>query len=110
EFLRNFPVFPAWLEQRMTAVRRQLLFEPEGEALAPLLSSVAIQCHLNDYAWTLDAIERQLVERLAWVIERLTPAEVMSVACYRRLSEIPGAEVLLERGWTGPIEAVLKEQ
>jgi 2-polyprenyl-3-methyl-5-hydroxy-6-metoxy-1,4-benzoquinol methylase len=110
EFLRNFPLFPAWLERRMTAVRRQLLFEPEGEVLAPLLSNLAIQCHLNDYAWVLDAIERQLVERLAGRIERLTPAEVMALACYRRLSEVPGAETLLERGWTGPVESVLEEQ
>lgn len=110
EYLQHFPLFPAWLEQRMTAVRRQLLFEPEGEGRALLLSRLAIQGHLNEFAWTEDAIERQLADRLAKRLEHLTPAEVMAVACYRPLSEIPGAEALLERGWTGPVDAVLQEQ
>ena len=110
EYLQHFPLFPAWLEQRMTAVRRQLLFEPEGEGRALLLSRLAIQCHLNEFAWAENAIERQLADRMATRIDRLTSAEVMALACYRPLSEIPGADGLLQHGWSGPVEAVLQEQ
>lgn len=110
EYLQHFPLFPAWLEQRMTAARRELLFEPEGEGRALLLSRLAIQCHLNEFAWAEDAIERQLADRMAGRLATLTPAQVMALACYRPLSEIPGAEALLKRGWSGPVADVLQEQ
>ena len=110
QVLVSVPIYPQWLEGRLTGLRRRLLFGDGVEALGPLLPNLAIQCHLNEYAWALDAIERQLVERMAGRIERLTPAEVMAVACYRPLSGIPGADVLLARSWTDPERAVLEEQ
>lgn len=110
EYLQHFPLFPAWLEQRMTSVRRELLYEPEGEGKALLLSRLAIQGHLNEFAWAENAIERQLADRMASRLALLTPAEVMALACYRPLSEIAGSEDLLDRGWTGPVQDVLQEQ
>lgn len=110
EYLQYFPLFPAWLEHRMTAVRRELLYEPEGEGRALLLSRLAIQCHLNEFAWAETSIERQLADRMAKRLDLLTPVEVMALACYRPLSDLPGAEALLKRSWTGPVLDVLQEQ
>lgn len=110
ELLLNFPIFPAWLEARMTTLRRMLLFAPAREIMAPLLGRLAIQCHLNEYAWAEDAAETLLVARLAESLDDLTPDQVMTLACYRPLAELPGADALLSKGWTGPVADVLREQ
>jgi 2-polyprenyl-3-methyl-5-hydroxy-6-metoxy-1,4-benzoquinol methylase len=110
ELLKTVPAFPYWLEGRLTALRRRLLLGNEVAALTPLLPALAIQCFLNEYAWAQDPIERQLVERLARRVDRLTPEEAMTLACYRPLSDVPGGEALLERGWTGGVAEVLQEQ
>ncbi|MBL8770044.1 MAG: class I SAM-dependent methyltransferase [Phenylobacterium sp.] len=110
EVLTSTPAYPYWLEGRLTTIRRRLLFGNEVEALKPILPALAIQCFLNEYCWAQDAIERQLVDRLAARIDRLTPDEVMILGCYRALSDVPGAEALLERGWTGGVADVLREQ
>ena len=109
ELLRGFPVFPAWLERRMTALRRRYLFG-DSEGGARLLADLAIQCHLNEYAWAEDATEALLVDRFIDSLADLTPDQVMALACYRPLARIPGADALLAKGWTGPVEAVLREQ
>jgi SAM-dependent methyltransferase len=108
--LRSTPVYPYWLEGRLTTIRRRLLIGNDVEALKPILPALALQCFLNEYVWAEDAIERRLVQRLADRIERLEPDEVMTLACYRPLARIPGAEALLARGWSGPVAEVLQEQ
>ena len=110
ELLQSSPIFPVWLERMMTAARRSLLFSAPEKALAPLKSWIAIQCHLNEHAWAEDATETRLVEVLAASLDDLTPDQVMSLACYRPLAQLPGADALLNKGWTGPVQAVLREQ
>ena len=110
EVLKATPAYPYWFEGRLTALRRRLLLGAGVEALKPILPALAIQCFLNEYAWAEDAIERQLVERMATRVDRLGPDEAMVLACYRPLSAIPGAEALLDRGWTGGVAEVLGEQ
>ena len=110
ELLQSSPVFPVWLERMMTAARRSLLFSAPEEALAALKSWIAIQCHLNEHAWAEDAAETRMVEVLAASLNDLTPDQVMSLACYRPLAQLPGADALLTKGWTGPVQAVLREQ
>ncbi|MBL8555167.1 MAG: class I SAM-dependent methyltransferase [Phenylobacterium sp.] len=110
EVLRAVPVFPYWLEGRLTAIRRRLLLGNHVEALRPLLPALAIQCFLNEYCWAEDAIERHLVARLAARVADLTPDDAMILACYRPLADVPGAEALLARGWSGGVADVLREQ
>lgn len=110
ELLQSAPIFPVWLERMMTAMRRVLLFAAPNDGLAPLKANLAIQCHLNEHAWAEDATETQLIDILAASLADLTPDQVISLACYRPLARLPGADALLEKGWTGPVLAVLKEQ
>ena len=59
EVLQGFPVFPVWFERTMTATRRQFLFKNYQGLTSRTLSHLAIQCHLNEYAWTEDAEETE---------------------------------------------------
>ncbi len=110
ELLRSFSVFPVWLERAMTHRRLALLFSNPRPVLEPLAAALAIQCHLNEYAWNEDPAETERVDSLAANLETLTPFEVMVLACYRPLGRLEGAEVLLTRGWDGPVRQVLDEQ
>ena len=110
ELLRSFPIFPVWLERAMTRRRLALLFANPIEALSPLAASLAIQCHLNEYAWREDPVETERVDRMAANLANLSPHEVMVLACYRPLASLPGADALLTRGWDGPVREVLHEQ
>lgn len=111
ELLVSVPIYPLWLERRLTGLRRRFLLRGGGgEATAPLLGRLAIQCHLNEYAWAVDAEESALVETLAAKLATLGPAEAMTLACYVPLSRVPGSADLVRKGWTGPVQAVLQEQ
>jgi 2-polyprenyl-3-methyl-5-hydroxy-6-metoxy-1,4-benzoquinol methylase len=108
--LQSFPVFPVWLEISMTRRRLALLFmEPRNE-LAPLVAALAIQCHLNEYAWNEDPAETERVEALAARLTELTPYEVMLLACYRPLAQLPGIDALLSRDGGDLVRRVLHEQ
>jgi ubiquinone/menaquinone biosynthesis C-methylase UbiE len=110
EALRTFPVMPVWFEQRMTDVRRRLLYSSATPGIGPLLAAVAIQCQLNEYAWAEDPGETEFLARLVAAPDDLTPEQAMALACYRPLAEPALADVLLAKGWTGPVEDVLREQ
>lgn len=110
EVLRSVPVGPVWFEQRMTGLRRKLLFSPATPGAGPLLAAVAIQCQLNEYAWAEEPGEAEFVSHLIDQGGRLTPEQVMAVACYRPLASLAIADDLLAKGWSGPVEEVLREQ
>jgi 2-polyprenyl-3-methyl-5-hydroxy-6-metoxy-1,4-benzoquinol methylase len=110
ELLRTFAIFPDWLERSITRRRLALLFSQARDELAPLAASLAIQCHLNEYAWNEDPEETRRVEALTANLATLSPYEVMVLACYRPLSRLAGADALLARGWDGPVREVLHEQ
>ena len=110
ELLVCLPVFPVWLERTMTRIRRRLLFGAPTDELAHLAAAVAIQCHLNEYAWAEDGQETERVEALAARLADLGPDQVVALASYRALAPIPGADALLTRGWSGPVAEVLQEQ
>jgi 2-polyprenyl-3-methyl-5-hydroxy-6-metoxy-1,4-benzoquinol methylase len=108
--LQSFPIFPVWLERAMTRTRLALLFmEPRNE-LAPLVAALAIQCHLNEYAWNEDPPETERVEALAANLANLTPYQVMLLACYRPLARLPGVDALLTRDGGDLVRRVLQEQ
>ncbi len=108
--LRNTAALPQWLEGRLTTLRRRLLIGSAVEALSGILPALASRCLMDGYAWREDNIERQLVERLARRIGKLTPDEAMTLACYRPLRDVPGAETLADRDWSGAVAQVLAEQ
>ena len=110
EFLKSSLVFPDWFELSMTQRRLALLFTQPREELAPFAACLAIQCHLNEYAWNEDPPETERVESLAANLANLSAYEVMVLACYRPLAGLPGADALLDRGWEGPVREVLQEQ
>jgi len=110
ELLVTTLIYPAWLERKMTALRRTFLLEGCVEAAWPLLARLAIQCHLNEYAWAVDVVEQVWVDALLGQVERLTPAQAMALGCYVPLGRLPDADVLLAKGWTGPAASVLEEQ
>jgi 2-polyprenyl-3-methyl-5-hydroxy-6-metoxy-1,4-benzoquinol methylase len=110
EVLQGFPVFPVWFERAMTTTRRQFLFKDYQGRTSRTLSHLAIQCHLNEYAWIEDAEETAAVDRMAANLSGLTSDQVMQVACYRPLASLPGSDALLQKGWVGPVTDVLREQ
>ena len=110
EVLQGFPVFPVWFERAMTTTRRQFLFKDYQGRTSRALSHIAIQCHLNEYAWTEDSEETARVDQWAAQLTQLTPDQVMAVACYRPLASLPGSDSLLQKGWVGPVTDVLREQ
>lgn len=110
EVLQAFPIGPAWFEHRMTALRRRLLFSPAMPGAATLLQALAIQCHLNEYAWAETPEEAECVAGLLEGRGEATPEQVMAIGCYRPLADAPQADAWLTRGWSGPVRAVLQEQ
>lgn len=109
ELLVSEPIFPIWLERRLTALRRGFLLGGCEPAAEPLLARLAIQCQLNDFAWFAESDEAAEVARRAERIGDLSATEAMALACYRPLGHISGADTLLTRGWPGPVQAVLLE-
>ncbi len=110
ELLVTTPIYPGWLERKMTALRRTFLLEGCPEAASPLLARLAIQCHLNEYAWAVDGVEQVWVDAFLGRVEALTPAQAMALGCYVPLGRLPQADALLAKGWTGPAASVLEEQ
>jgi SAM-dependent methyltransferase len=110
EFLLAAPIYPTWLEGKMTALRRGLLLDGVDETTRPLLGRLAIQCHLNEYVWAADAEEQAKVAELAARSPRLGADELLLLAAYRPLAELPGVDALMARPWAGPVQAVLQEQ
>ena len=101
ELLLNFPIFPVWLERTMTRVRYRLLLDAPSPATTRLAACVAIQCHLNEYAWAEHPIETALVDDLAADLSILTPDQAVALASYRPLARLPGADALLTQGMAG---------
>lgn len=110
ELLVSLPVFPYTMEARLTPLRRRLLLEGAPPELKRFLPVLAIQCFLNEYAWASDAAEQAEVARRAADLTALSDDEVMALACYRPLCDVPGVETLAARGWTGRLAMVLDEQ
>lgn len=110
ELLVTLPAYPYWLEERLTALRRRLLLDGVPPALKRFAPVLAIQCFLNEYAWAADPVELEAVARMAADLPSLDDDQVMMLACYRPLCDVPGADSLTQRGWTGRAAVVLEDQ
>jgi 2-polyprenyl-3-methyl-5-hydroxy-6-metoxy-1,4-benzoquinol methylase len=109
ELLQHFPIFGPSMERRLAWARRELLLHPR-EGTETLLAALAIQGHLNEYAWAVDGVEQFFVDGLVRRIGELSAVEAITLGSYVPLASVPGADALLDRGWTGPVQEVLREQ
>jgi SAM-dependent methyltransferase len=113
ELLVSAPIADPELERRLAGLRRALLFATgDLSALTPVRVRLATQCHLNEYAWNLDAAEAEVVDRLAKDVAggRARADEILNLASYRSLGGVAGAESLPDRAWEPAIRALLDEQ
>jgi 2-polyprenyl-3-methyl-5-hydroxy-6-metoxy-1,4-benzoquinol methylase len=131
------PVRDLNLERYLTSVRRSLadLGPPplpslasaggegalpavrENDALLHLCCALARQCFINEYVFAATAGEVEkaaaLRDGLAGALDEgrtLLPSQVAIVAAYFPLSDLPGAERLLETTWLACLQAVLTQQ
>jgi len=104
------------LEAMLTAMRRQLLAQPENRDLV-FTAALAQQCFINEYVFAEEPDERDKAEVLARGIEKalaendVVPAiALLTVACYRPLHTLEGADKLLHKALPDPLEPVLQQQ
>ncbi len=114
--LTSAPIPDAELETLLTAMRRQLLEQPENRDLH-FAAALAQYCFLTGYAFAESAEERDKVALLAVEIERAVTADdpvpaqsLLALACYRPLAGLGVADRLLRRGWPQPLEPLLRQQ
>jgi Flp pilus assembly protein TadD/SAM-dependent methyltransferase len=110
------PNCDAELERMLTALRRQLLRQPENRDLV-FAAALAQQCFINEYVFAEEPGERDKAEMLARGIEQalaeddvVPAAALLAVACYRPLHTLKGAERLLDKALPDPLEPVLQQQ
>jgi SAM-dependent methyltransferase len=101
--LRSGPIGGEALERRLTAVRSELLFAPDDEALRPLRANLALQGFINEYAWTVTSREAAELEGL----RRASPTadNLLRLAGYACLAERPVAD-----HGSDELRAVLRQQ
>lgn len=96
--LRLQPLRDAKRERHMTSVRRRCLLG--GGAPIPLLTHLALQCFLNEYAWFESEAETAAVAALWDEASRgaLGAQQLLLLACYRSLGDLPNAAALPRHG------------
>ncbi len=112
------PVCDLDLERLLTACRQALLCGlAETESRIALAASLARQCFINEYVFAETAAERDAVATEAvWHQAALaagTPLpslRLATLACYRPLHTIPGAERLTDAGLPAPLAALVEQQ
>lgn len=102
------PIRDEVLERRLTEVRRALMLGAPSETTAPLQARLALQGYINEYVWAVTPEEDQAVAALA-AAER-TPANLLRIAAYRPLGELPDAAALLEGDHPADLAAVIRQQ
>lgn len=90
------------LEQRLTALRRNLL--AGGDAPLAFAAALARQCFLNEYVWACNEDEMATTRALANNPDA-TPLQLAIAGMYA-----PLPATLLERSWPPEIEALLTQQ
>jgi SAM-dependent methyltransferase len=104
------------LEAMLTAMRRQLLAQPQNRDLV-FTAALAQQCFINEYVFAEEPEERGKAEALARGIEKtlaeddVVPAiALLAVACYIPIHTLQGAHKLLDKALPDPLEPVLRQQ
>lgn len=103
--LASGPIRDAALEGELTALRRSLL--DGAEASLELRAGLAMQAFITEYAWNETPEERAKVEGLQ---QAGTPEALMTLAAYRPLGELPGADGWLAATLPEPAQRVVRQQ
>lgn len=98
------------LEERLVALRRGILLHGASPTALPFVARLAVQCHLNEYAWAIDDIEYTAAQALAARLPSLSPVELATLASYRSLGSLPEPQALLDAEWPPDIDMVIREQ
>jgi Flp pilus assembly protein TadD/SAM-dependent methyltransferase len=120
--LRSAPVCDPEVERLLTGCRATLLDEvsrdpPADEMAGPLLDfacALAEQCFVNEYVFACSEEEARLIldleRRIAAGLvsgQTLPSSWVVTLAAYKPLLSVAGADRLLERSWPTPVDALL---
>jgi len=123
--LQTAPITHPDLERLLTQLRAALLessAEPPDrrppDVTLEFYCALARQCFINEYVFALTDSERErsqasgdaLGAALGAKNAPVSPWRVVTVACYRPLHAIEGADVLLAMAWPDAVEALLTQQ
>jgi len=87
--LRVSPNGDIELEKMLAEARRQMLLA--GGAANDFAVTLALQCFLNEYIWPMQADETAQVAQLAADTAARSEAQLVTLACYMPLGELPDA-------------------
>jgi 2-polyprenyl-3-methyl-5-hydroxy-6-metoxy-1,4-benzoquinol methylase len=103
--LTSGPIRDATLEQELTALRRSLL---EGApASLQLRAGLAMQAFITEYAWAETPEERATLDGM---LQATTPEALMTLAAYRPLGDLPGADAWLGKSLPEVARRVVQQQ
>ncbi len=117
--LENDPITDLGLERLLTNVRLAILTGAESAAsgLLDFYCSIARQCFINEYVFSLDGSEAEQAQKLRASLEQALAAKeecpphwLAIVGAYFPLHTLADARSLLERNWPKSVEALLTQQ
>jgi 2-polyprenyl-3-methyl-5-hydroxy-6-metoxy-1,4-benzoquinol methylase/tetratricopeptide (TPR) repeat protein len=117
ELLVSAPVGDPEMEARLRATRRDLLMAAAGKtstagAMLDFAARLARQCFLNEYAWPVTPEEARTVDDIAaaLAIGPITAAQLLALASYRGLADVPGVDAMVIEGAPTAVTSVLTQQ
>lgn len=120
--LESDPISDASLERLLTNVRAALLASASAEEAVDedclgFYCSLARQCYLNEYVFSVTESEADQTQRLRTLLESAladgqscSPLWPVAVAAYLPLHLVANAHALLERKWPQSVSALLAQQ
>ncbi|MDP6474454.1 MAG: tetratricopeptide repeat protein [Alphaproteobacteria bacterium] len=115
------PIRDVEIERMLTLMRRLMLEEASAgetvERVYPFAAALAHHCYNNEYVYAESGQEKDALERLQQGIaarlqqgEEVAPSQVVALAAYRPLFELPLARQLSEREWEDAVAGVIRRQ
>ncbi len=111
------------LEHWLTALRADVLTavvsgNPAGDSdVLAFCAALAQQCFINEYVFSVTPDENEVLARLSGIVTealaRQAPVEawhLVTLAMYRPLHTLPGAEALAAQKWPAAVAAVVTQQ
>ena len=118
--LESAPVVDLVLEGHLTRSRAAILSAIAAEkalppASMPFAAALARQCVVNEFVFCRTQEEERLVQALHAKIRDGNAAgaairedEILALACYLPLWELPQADLLVARAWSAPLRALIE--
>ena len=113
--LESTPVVDLALERWLTGVRAAMLKAAlAGTGVEDITlgfaASLAQQCFINEYVFSVSPHEAEGVARLTAQTGAVAPLALAVLGAYRSLHTLPGAEALAARRWPPAVAAVVTQQ